>query len=125
MLIQVLEPDCLICLVFSASTYKYNRTFVTTRKRSLGQGNIFRSVCQEFYPWGVCCSACWDTTSPQDQTGTPRPGRHPPGPGRHPPRPGRPPPREEHAGGYGQRVGGMHPTAMQSCSILQMIHRAV
>ena len=38
--------------------------FVTARKRTLGQGNIFRSVCQEFCPqWGeVCLSACWDTT---------------------------------------------------------------
>ena len=35
---------------------------VTARKRSLGQGNIFRSVCQEFCPQGgVCLSACWDT----------------------------------------------------------------
>ena len=47
---------------------------ITARKRSLGQGNIFRSVCQEFCPWGVCLRACWDTTpSP------PGPGRHAPG----------------------------------------------
>ena len=48
--------------------------FFTTRKRSLGQGNIFSSVCQGFCTWGggVCLSACWDTT--------PRPGRHPPSP---------------------------------------------
>ena len=25
---------------------------ITARKRSLGQGNIFRSVCQEICPWG-------------------------------------------------------------------------
>ena len=63
--------------------------FITARKRSLGQGNIFRSMCQEFCPrgGGVCLSACWDTTPP------PGPGRHPPGPGRHPPGPGRHPPR--------------------------------
>ena len=54
----------------------------TACKRSLGQGNIFRSVCQEFCSWGVCLSECWDTTSPQDQAGTPvGPGRHPPGQG--------------------------------------------
>ena len=42
---------------------------ITARKRSLGQGNIFRSVCEEFCPrGGVCLSACWDTTPP------PRPG---------------------------------------------------
>ena len=46
---------------------------VTTRKRSLGQGNIFRSVCQEFCSQGgFCLSTCWDTPP-----GT----RHPPGPG--------------------------------------------
>ena len=28
------------------------RTIVTARKRSLGQGNIFTSVCQEFCSWG-------------------------------------------------------------------------
>ena len=33
---------------------KCNAMF-TSRKRSLGQGNIFRSVCQEFCPqWGGC-----------------------------------------------------------------------
>ena len=43
----------------------------TARKRSLGQGNIFSSVCQEFCSYGgVCLSACWDTTPPGS--------RHPP-----------------------------------------------
>ena len=31
-------------------------TIVTARKRSLGQGNIFRSVCQEFCPHGGGCA---------------------------------------------------------------------
>ena len=33
---------------------QHNRfiSIITARKRSLGQGNIFRSVCQEFCPWG-------------------------------------------------------------------------
>ena len=46
---------------------------VTARKRSLGQGNIFSSVCQEFCSpgGGFCLSACWDTTP------SPR-SRHPP-----------------------------------------------
>ena len=45
----------------------------TARKRSLGQGNIFSSVCQEFCSRGVCLSACWDTiTTPLPlETGTP------------------------------------------------------
>ena len=33
--------------------YSLERIF-TLRKRSLGQGNIFRSVCQEFCPQGRC-----------------------------------------------------------------------
>ena len=38
---------------------------ITTCKRSLGQGNIFSSMCQEFCSQGgVCLSACWDTTTP-------------------------------------------------------------
>ena len=40
------------------------------RKRSLGQGNIFSSVCQEFCSQGVCLSTCWDTIPPRT--------RHPP-----------------------------------------------
>ena len=31
---------------------EYQRSFFTARKRSLGQGNIFSSVCQEFCTWG-------------------------------------------------------------------------
>ena len=53
---------------------------------------------------------------------TPHPGsRHPPGPGTAPQGPGTPPweqtppPRAQHAGRYGQRAGGRHPTGMQSC----------
>ena len=59
---------------------------VTARKLSLGQGNIFSSVCQEFCPQGgeggVCLSPCWDTTHPLGP-GTPRactPSSRPPGP---------------------------------------------
>ena len=65
---------------------------ISARKRSLAQGNIFRSLCQEFCPRGTggfCLSACWYTTPPMS--------RHPPGtrlPGtRHPPRSRHPPPR--------------------------------
>ena len=39
---------------------------ITAHKRSLGQGNIFGSVCREFCSQGegVCLSACWDATLP-------------------------------------------------------------
>ena len=52
---------------------------------------------------GVCLSACWDTTPP------PWTRQAPPGPG------GQSPPTAVHAGRYDQRVGGTHPTGMQSC----------
>ena len=70
----------------------------------------------------VCLSACWDTTplgpgTPPDQAPpqiqAPSQTRHPLGPGTLPTR--QPPPRAEHAGRYGQRVGGTHPTGMHSC----------
>ena len=60
----------------------------TARKQSLGQGNIFRSVCQEFYPQGGGMPQCMR-------------GYHP---------------RVQHAGRYGQQASGTHPTGMQSCS---------
>ena len=69
--------------------------FITARKRSLGQGNMFT---------GVCLSTGGEYLTrytPQEQTlppgpGTPPRSRHPPGPGtsprsRQPPRPGTPP----------------------------------
>ena len=45
-----------------------NQLFITVRKRSLGQGNIFTPVCHSVHR-GVCLSACWDapgTMHPQD-----------------------------------------------------------
>ena len=68
---------------------------ITVRKRSLGQGNIFTSVCHSFSPqrgWsasGVCIVGVGQTP-PSDTTG------------------------------YGQRAGGMHPTGMHSCFILKL-----
>ena len=55
---------------------------------------------------------------PSPEAGTPSPrSRHPPGPEAGPPRSrGRypPPPSTVHAGRYGQQVGSMNPTGMQS-----------
>ena len=90
------------------------------------------SVCSQ----GACLPHCMlgythpradtpqaDTHLPQADT--PPPGRHPPG--QTPPRqtPGQTPPCPVHAGihtppvqcmlGYGQQVGGTHPTGMHSC----------
>ena len=67
-----------------------------------------------------------DQVQPPDQVYPPGPGTpsrdqvHPPGPGTppwdqvHPPEPGTPP-GAQHAGRYGLRAGGTHPTGMQSC----------
>ena len=65
----------------------------------------------------------WDQVHPLDQVHPPR-TRYPPGPGTPPlpgdqvPSPGTRyplPPGTEHAGRYGLRAGGAHPTGMQSC----------
>ena len=37
----------------------------TARKRSLGQGYIFRGICHSVNGGGVCLSACWDTPLPR------------------------------------------------------------
>ena len=72
----------------------------------LGQGNIFRSVCQEFCPQGGlphCMLGYTQTTpppTPEPEAGTPRPDQTP---------------STVHAGRYGQQAGGTHPTGMQSC----------
>ena len=77
--------------------------FITARKRSLGQGNIFSSVCQEFCPRGGL---------PQCMLGYHLPGPDSPPPNQTPQT--RHPPCAVHAERYGQRAGGMHPTGMQS-----------
>ena len=66
-----------------SDTHQFSAVF-TARKRSLGPGNVFIGVCQEFCPRGVCFSACWDTTPPP-RAGLP-PEQAPRAPGtRHPP----------------------------------------
>ena len=61
-----------------------------------------------------------DTLIPQTRYTPPGPGTHSPGantpPGADPSGTRYTPPGAEHAGRYGQRAGGTHPTGMQSCS---------
>ena len=80
----------------------------------LGQGYIFTGVCDSVHR-GVCLSACWDTTPP----GAGPPDQAPPleqAPSQtRNPLDQAAPPSTEHAGRYGQRAGGTHPTGMQSC----------
>ena len=140
------EPACVIltlldilliyCLFFLLN---YFLSLITTRKQSLGQGNIFMGVCQEFCSkGGVCLSACWDIPPGADPPKQTPPGadnpweQTPPGAdtiweqtpiradtlqSRHhlPPGADTPlPPCTEHAGRYGQCAGGMNPIRMQS-----------
>ena len=65
---------------------------ITARKRSFGQGNIFAPVCYSVHGGSASLHA----------------GIHPRDQRQHPP-------TGVHAGRYGQQVGGMHPTGMQSC----------
>ena len=72
--------------------FMFSACFFTVRKRSLGQGNIFRSVCQEFCPQG---GSTWAGTPPPGP-GTPLARYTPPGQvhpqTRYTPRPGTPHP---------------------------------
>ena len=73
-------------ILFLCKALQSMRTFpnvITARKRSLGQGNIFRSVCQEFCPQGGSASLHAGNTPHLP----PPPGTR----GRHPP----PSPREQ------------------------------
>ena len=94
---------------------------------------MFLHVSVIVFTRGVCPIACWDTPRdkappPPEQTPSPR-TRHPPKqapPEQAPPQDQAPPPKQAppeqappgavHAGRYGQRAGGIHPTGMQSCS---------
>ena len=68
-------------MVVSLYVKQIHITF-TAHKRSLGQGNIFRSVCQEFCPHGEGEYLCRYT--PRDQVHPPWDQVHPPGPGTPP-----------------------------------------
>ena len=71
--------------------------FLPPANESLGQGNVFRSVCLST---GECGLPFVDSTSPRT---APPPDRTSPLLGQHPP------------SGDGGRAGGTHPTGMLSC----------
>ena len=124
---------------------KLGQGYIYRPQRSWGKV-IFSQACVILFTGGggVCLSACWDTTPPSTAYweirsmsgwyasywnailvsqacailftgggGLPQCmlGYHPPT--RHPP-----PLGAEHAGRYGQRASGAHPTGMQSCFLL-------
>ena len=111
---------------------------VTARKRSLGQGNIFRNVCQEFCPRGGEYLGRYppqeqvhplEQVHPRDQV-PPWEQVYPPGPGTPAPHRTRYIPRDQvhprgavHAGRYGQQAGCTHPTGMHSCLTLDLFLR--
>ena len=99
------------CRQFSRMNVCCTMLLITARKRSLRQGNIFRSVCQEFCSWGV--GGLPVQVSPRTRY-TPGPGTPPrtrytprtryiPQAG-IPPRPGTPP-RQVHPAGPGTPPG--------------------
>ena len=91
----------------------------------LGQGNIFRSMCQEFCSQGGGLPHCMlgytpppgpEADTPRDQTPPNTRGRTPPpGPEAGPLGPDPPTPSAVHAGRYGHQAGSKHPTGMKSC----------
>ena len=89
----------------TGKNYLYHTIF-TVHKRSLGQGNIFTSVCHSVHR-EIC------PTSSRQTPDADRPGcRIPP-----------PPPSRDRwdTMGYGQQAVVTHPTAMLSCSYLQIL----
>ena len=91
----------------------------------LGQGNIFTGICDSVHRGGLpqCMLGCHPRTRHSPRPGTPQ-DQAPPRPGtwdQAPPGTRHPPPGAEHTGRYGQRAGGMHPTGMQSCFIMNLI----
>ena len=90
---------------------------------------MFSQACVILFTGGVSVSVHAGIPPPPPRADTPPPeqtppvsrhprNRHPPGadtPGADTPPPGADTPPAEHAGRYGQRAGGTHPTGIQSC----------
>ena len=82
-----------------------------TRYTSLGPGT---SPGTRYTPLGP--------GTPPPRPGTPPRTRYTPPRTRYPLGPATPPPGAKHAGRYGQRAGGTHPTGMQSCFIVVFLN---
>ena len=93
-LVNMLVWVCLTTNLLCSSEYLSAAT-------KLGQGNIFRSVCQEFCPRG---GGCLPASPPRaDPPPPPRADTHPPA--------------------YGQRAAGTHPTGMHSCCLCNLFRQ--
>ena len=90
--------------ILSAISKQNNIFHVYRPQRSWGKV-MFLHVSVILFTGGVCLSACWDTTPPEQ---TP---------------PGQAPPGAVHAERYGQHAGGTHPTGMHSCWRLVLLDK--
>ena len=110
-------------LAFSTSRQKKVKIYIVLLPPAikLGQGFVFTGVCDSVHRGG-CLPQCMvgyhtppGADTPQKQT---PPREQTPPRADTPPWSRHPPPATEHAGRYGQRVGGTHPTGMQSSFVL-------
>ena len=86
--------------------------FMTARKRSLGQGNIFTNFCHSVHRQGVCIQESLSLGRSASRGVCIQGGLHP---GRLHQTLERLSPPLSDTMGYDQRVGGTHPTRMHSC----------
>ena len=104
------------CKVTSVTAYTWGQYFLLPPANEVWGKVIFLHLFVILFTGGVCLSACWDTTTPLEQT--PLQDQAPPQE-QTSPRADTPwsrhPPGAEHAGRYGQWAGSTHPTGMQSC----------
>ena len=104
--------------ILITSHYKHIINRILPPATKLGQGYFFTGVCDSVHRGGSASVQAgmpphntpppphpWAESSPLEQDPPDQPL----------PRDQAPPPSAEHAGRYGQRAGGMHPTGMQSC----------
>ena len=98
----------MLCISFLVHFYRPQRSWAKV---------IFSQACvkNSVHRRGVCLSACWDTTPP-DQADTP------PDQADTTPRPGRSPPGKQ-TPAYGLRAAGTHPTGMHSCLLQEQFQR--
>ena len=72
---------------------------------------MFLLVCVILFTWGVCLSACWDTTTSLEAD---PPGADTPPRSRHPPRSRTPQKQNPPGADTPPEAAGMHPTGMHS-----------
>ena len=101
-----------------APTPDWGTNLLLRPQRSCDQGYVFTRVCDSVNRWGVCLSACWNTTPGSRHTPQRRPPETSPGadtpPGSRHPHQSRQSPQQQTLA-YGQWAASTHPTGMHSC----------